>query len=357
MKIFLNLVVATLKDIVRDKMTIFWFILFPVLFMFLFGMIFSGGSGNVNFDLGVVVEQPDFFSQAFLANLGQVEMLTVHHGTLEGELEALGQQKRNAVLVLPQVQFGSDEEIAVPVYYDASNQANKVLIFMLSEIFNHVERGMQNRARIFTVDAKPVQAESLRDVNYLLPGILSMALMQLGLFGSVRLVYLRQKRILKSLEATPLPRTHIVFSEIVIRLLMAAVQTTLIILIGHFVFDVKIVGSWWQVLGAVFFGAAVFVSIGYMLVTFAKTEESGHGIIQVVQFPMMFLSGIFFPLEFLPAFLKPVVRAIPLTYLGDILRSVLIGTPYAFGLTTDLLILGGWLTVSLILAIRFWRWE
>ena len=285
------------------------------LFMFLFGMIFPQ---NVNFDLGVVVEEPDFFAQSFLANLEQVEMLTLFQGSLEDELDALGQRKRNAVLVLPDIQFGPDlfnedqsnESVAIPVYYDASSQANKVLIFMLSEIFNHVERGMQNRARIFTLDAKPVQAESLRDVDYLLPGILAMALMQLGLFGSLRLVYLRERRILRSLGATPLPRTHIVLSEIIIRLLMAAIQTLLIILIGHFVFDVQIMGSWWQVLGAVFFGAAVFVSIGYMLVTFAKTEESGNGIIQVVQFPMMFLSGIFSHWSFCQLF-KPVVRAIP----------------------------------------------
>jgi len=356
MRVFGNLVAATLKDMARDKMTIFWFILFPVLFMFLFGMIFSR-EDTVNFNLGVVVEKPDGFSQMFLANLEQVDMLTLHYGTLDDELDALGRQKRNAVLVLPPVQFGSNEEITIPVYYDAANQANRVLVVMLSEIFTNVERVMQNRARLFVVDAKPVQAEGLRDVDYILPGIMSMALMQLGLFGSIRLVYLREKRVLRSLGATPLPRAHIVFSEIIIRLLMAALQTSLILLIGHFVFNVKILGSWWQVLGTVFFGAAVFVSIGYMLVTFAKTEESGHGIIQVVQFPMMFLSGIFFPMDFIPAFLKPVVRAIPLTYLGDLLRAVTIGSPYAFGLATDLLVLSGWLIVSLVLAIRFWRWE
>jgi len=364
MKIFINLVVATLKDLARDRMAIFWFILFPILFIFLFGMIFSGGAGNVNFDLGIVVEEQGIFAETFIASLKQSEVFTIYQGSLDAELEALAGRRRNAVLALPQIQLGPQfssgdqpSEVIVPVYYDASSQANKVPLFMLGEIFNHVERGIQNRPRIFAIDARPVQSEALSDIDYLLPGILAMALMQLGLFGSLRLVYLRERKVLKSLGATPLPRVQIVFSEIVIRLLMAAIQTSLIILIGHFVFDVQIVGSWWQVLATVLFGAFVFVSIGYMLVTFAKTEESGNGIIQVVQFPMMFLSGIFFQLEFLPPFLAPVVKAIPLTYLGDLLRSVLIGMPYAFGLATDLLVLGGWLIISLILTIRFWRWE
>lgn len=355
MKIFLNLVSATLKDMLRDKMSLFWFILFPVIFMFLFGWIFSGTGSPIHFDLGVVVEGETPLSAALVSSLNAVDVITLHQGTLDDEQDALAEGDRSAVIVLPK--FQGEGSVTIPVYYNAAEQTNHILPLMLGEILNGVERMILRQPQMFVLDVQPIQSEPISDVDYLLPGILAMALMQLGLFGSMRLVYLREKRILRSLGATPLPRIQIVFSEIAVRLLIASVQALLIILIGYFVFDVRLAGSWWQIAAAVFFGAAVFVSIGYMLVSFARTEESANGILQIVQFPMMFLSGIFFPLELLPSVLQPVVKVIPLTYLGDLLRGVLVGIPYNYGPSVSLLVLGAWLIVSFSAAVRFWRWD
>ncbi|KAF0193466.1 MAG: antibiotic transport system permease protein [Bacillota bacterium] len=360
MKIFRNLFVATLKDLARDKMSIFWFLMFPILFIVLFGLIFSGGTDSIDVSLGVVVEDDSPAARMFVENLSQVPGFTIIQGTKEVELAALEKGERSLVLVLPEeiATVGSAAGITIPVYYDAAQQTtNHILLSVISEVFDESERHILQRPRLFNINAQPVQTEPLKNIDFLLPGILGMALMQLGLFGSLRLVSLREKKILKSLGATPLPRTHLILSEVAVRLLMAVVQTVLIILIGRLAFGVTVIGSWWTVLGVVLLGAATFVSIGYMLVSFAKTEESGMGIIQVVQFPMMFLSGIFFPLNALPGFLRPVVRAIPLSYLGDLLRNVMTGEPSEFGISTSILVLGIWLVVSLTAAIRFWRWE
>jgi ABC-2 type transport system permease protein len=73
---------------------------------------------------------------------------------------------------------------------------------------------------------------------------------------------------------------------------------------------------------------------------------------------MMFLSGIFWPIEFAPAWLRPVVNAMPLTYLGDALRQVMLeGSTKLFSLTLDAAVLSAWLLVSLLVAFRFFRWE
>jgi ABC-2 type transport system permease protein len=77
----------------------------------------------------------------------------------------------------------------------------------------------------------------------------------------------------------------------------------------------------------------------------------------MVQFPMMFMSGIFFPVEFMPGFLRPIMSAIPLTYLGDALRHFMLGLPTEFGIARDLSILSVWLFVSLFFAIKRFRWE
>jgi ABC-2 type transport system permease protein len=138
---------------------------------------------------------------------------------------------------------------------------------------------------------------------------------------------------------------------------MALVQTFLIIFIGQTVFKVKIIGSIINVTGLVIRGALTFISLGYMLISFAKSTEGGQGIIQVTQFPMMFLSGIFFPVEIMPDYIKPVVKAIPLTYLGDALRQIMVGASPQHSMQTNIMVLVAWLFVTLILGIKFWKWE
>ena len=80
-------------------------------------------------------------------------------------------------------------------------------------------------------------------------------------------------------------------------------------------------------------------------------------IIQLIQFPMLFLSGIFFPVDFIPGFMRPIVTAVPLTYLGDALRQTMVNATPLHSLAIDMAILAGWLVVCMALAIRFFRWE
>lgn len=112
-----------------------------------------------------------------------------------------------------------------------------------------------------------------------------------------------------------------------------------------------------QVKAVVVLGAATFVSIGYMLVSFGRTEESGQGILQLIQFPMIFLSGIFFPVNVIPGFLQPIIKAIPLTCLGDTLRQVMTGAAPPYNLYTDKTIMLAWLAISVFTAVHFFQWE
>ena len=80
-------------------------------------------------------------------------------------------------------------------------------------------------------------------------------------------------------------------------------------------------------------------------------------IIQIIQFPMLFLSGIFFPIEFMPDFMRPIIAIIPLTYLGDAFRQVMVDATPLYPLSLDIAVLGAWLVVCMILAIKLFRWE
>ena len=148
-----------------------------------------------------------------------------------------------------------------------------------------------------------------------------------------------------------------VSSQVVYRLVLALVQTTIILVIAYFAFDIEVTGSWLLLIGLVLLGTLSFISLGYLAVSRAKTTEGAMPIIQILQFPMLFLSGIFFPVEFFPSFMKPVVNAIPVTYLGDALRQVMVDATPLHSMTTDFAVLGAWLVVCLALAIRFFKWE
>ena len=202
-----------------------------------------------------------------------------------------------------------------------------------------------------------VQTNDLTFISYLVPSILGMSLMQLGVFSAIPLVADREKLILKRLQATPLRRWQLVGSNVLMRLLIAIFQTVIIVGVGSAVFNVEVAGSWLLIGALVLLGSLTFIALGYVIASFAKTEESANGMTSVVQFPLMFLSGTFFPIDAMPDALRTIARAMPLTYLGDGLRQVMVaGTPFS-PLWICFVVLIGWLVVCFGIAARFFRWQ
>ncbi|MCK4260118.1 MAG: ABC transporter permease [Halanaerobiales bacterium] len=360
MKIFKEMFVASVKDMVRDRASLFWFFAFPLIFIFIFGIVFSGG-GDINYYVGVVNESNDPIIAKIVEGINSVPAFNVTTGTKEEELKAIKEGHRNTVLIIPDISVQDlykGETIDIPLYVDGSDTTNnQILTSIFDKVFVGIENNITGKSRLFNIKQQPIQSKQLSNFDYILPGILAMSIMQLGLFGSLRFLSLKEQKIVRGLAVTPLPRNIIISSEFLLRLLMSMVQTFLILFIGQGVFGVTIIGSVFKVAGIVILGALTFISMGYLLISFAKTQESGNGIIQAIQFPMMFLSGTFFPIAIMPDYIKPVVRALPLTYLGDALRQVMIGATPMFSLSTDLLVLVAWLVGCTILAIKFWKWE
>jgi ABC-2 type transport system permease protein len=116
-------------------------------------------------------------------------------------------------------------------------------------------------------------------------------------------------------------------------------------------------GRWAATGFFVVLGSLTFIAIGYVIASFTPTEEAANGVTQVIQLPMLFLSGIFFPIATMGDLLQSVARLLPLTYLGDALRQVMVdGTPFA-PLAVYALVLVAWLVVSFGIAARYFRWQ
>jgi ABC-2 type transport system permease protein len=140
-------------------------------------------------------------------------------------------------------------------------------------------------------------------------------------------------------------------------MLIALVQAVIIVGVGMAFFGVEVTGPWALSIVFVVLGSMAFLALGYVLASFARTEDAANGMTQVVQFPMMFLSGVFFPIDLMPDFLQAIARIIPLTYLADALRQVMVGGAAFAPLGVCALVLTGWLVVCFAIAARTFRWQ
>jgi ABC-2 type transport system permease protein len=146
-------------------------------------------------------------------------------------------------------------------------------------------------------------------------------------------------------------------AQVAWRVTIGLLQAAFFLLVGYLAFKVGVKGNKLLFVGVVTLGTLVFVSLGYLLVGLASSEEGLMAMTQFVNFPLMFLSGGLFPVENVPSFFKPLIAISPLTYLTDALKQLMTSAPPLNPLWLDVAVLGGWLAVLLILAARFWRWE
>lgn len=360
MKAFGNLLVSDLKQFFRQRAAVFFAFGFPLLFMVIFGLAFSG-SQNVNYDIGIVNQDNSIVSGQISQAIQQIPVFTATSGSLDDELASLKNGNIRAVVLIPtgtQDAITAGKAASITVYYDpAQTSSSPIILSVMQQAVDQINRQLTNEPVLIDLTQTAVQAYHLRDIDFLVPGIMAMSILFLGLFGSINIVDRRERKILKRFSATPLSRTTMLYSQVVYRMILVVVQALILIIIAHFFFNVSIVGNWLLLLGFLFLGILAFISLGYMALSRAGSMESAQPIIQLIQFPMLFLSGIFFPVEIMPAFMRPIVNAMPLTYLGDALRQVMVDATPLFPLTTDAAVLGGWLVVCVLLTIRLFRWE
>ncbi len=363
MTALLQLTIANIRSFTRDRAALFWTLAFPLIFVVLFGSIFTGG-GTGKRTLGWVDDDRSAASAQLRSAFAAVPNVTVVDGEQDASLGDMRNGKLDAVLVIPAgygaavAANGSAGPTAVQVYTDPSQSASRgVTLQLVSGVLGQVNLALAGGHPVVGIDERTVQTQNLTFISYLVPSILGMALMQLGIFSSIPLVADREKLILKRLNATPLRRWQLVGSNVLMRLLIGIAQTVIIIAVGSRLYGVQVSGNVVLLAGLVVLGSLAFISLGYVIASFASTEDAANGMTSVVQFPLMFLSGTFFPIDQMPDFLKVVARVLPLTYLSDALRQVMVnGTPFA-PLWVCYAVLLGFLAVCFAISARFFRWQ
>jgi ABC-2 type transport system permease protein len=208
-----------------------------------------------------------------------------------------------------------------------------------------------------TLQEQAVSVHNLRQIDWLTPGMLGMLLMWANLGVGVSLVEWRQRGILRRLAVTPLRSGVLISTQMLARLALSLAQGAALILVAMLVFGVQVTGSWLALGVAVALGALAMQGVGFAVGSFARTPEIANAAFFLISFPMMFLSGSYFPTDSAPAFLTPLIKAMPLTYLNDALRQIINNGASFSGVQTDLLVIAAWLVVAVILATRAFRWS
>jgi len=324
-------------------------------------VIFSGNNDS-KIEVGLVVEDKGAGAAELAQVFRSIGVFKISEGARDEKIAALKKNDLRAVIVLPD---GLSQAVAqkkpatVQVYYDPANQqTSQVVLGITQQVVEQADRRISGAPTLLKVEPQSVQSQQTRFIDFFVPGMLAMAIMQLGLFGTAQpVVQLREQGVLRRLSATPLPRWTILASQVAMRLTIALAQAAIILLIGMLLFKVPMLGSWLALIAFVLLGGAMFIALGYVIAALSKTQESAAGISSILSFPLMFLSGLFFPIDFMPDFLKPVVQVVPLTYLADALRQIMVASNPLHPLALDAGMLAVWLALSVVVSIRFFKWE
>ncbi len=365
MRPLIQLSIANIRSFVRDRAALFWTFAFPLIFVVLFGLIFQGGSTSIK--VGWVDLDGSSGSSTLRAGFASIKGVTLTDGDLASSSELMKTGKVDAILEVPKgygaavIAAGTAGSVPaapvqITVFTDPTQAATGGIVQqVVAGVLGAVNLG--GRPPVVVSQPATIQTQNLNIISYLVPSILGMALMQLGVFAAIPLVADRQKKILKRLNATPLHRWQLVGSNVVMRLIIGIIQTLIIVAVGTALFGLQMTGSLIMLGSLVVLGALAFISLGYVIASFAPTEDAANSMTSVVQFPLMFLSGTFFVIDQMPQPLQVVARFLPLTYLSDALRQVMVNGTAFSPLWVCIAVLVGWTVVCFGISARFFKWQ
>ena len=197
-----------------------------------------------------------------------------------------------------------------------------------------------------------------RYIDFLIPGLIGLNLMGSGMWGvGFAIVSARGKKLLKRFAATPMRRSHYLLSFMLSRLIFLALEVAALVAFARLVFGVVVRGSLIDVAVCAVVGALAFSGLGLLVAARPRTVEGVSGLMNFVMLPMWLLSGTFFSAARFPQWFQPIIKALPLTALNDVLRAVMNdGAPLASH-WTQLAIVLAWGLVSFVVALRIFRWQ
>jgi ABC-2 type transport system permease protein len=231
----------------------------------------------------------------------------------------------DAAIILPE-SADSDSVILIVNTEDEQGVTTQALSGILSDFINKANLAVSGVLSTYQLQFESISSSNaeLNYTDFLLTGMIALSIAQGGMFGMVDLVEMQRKGLIKRLRMTPANMNLFGFSDMVMRLLFSVIQIILLSLIGVFIFGANLYINLPSLVVVFLLGALSFNALGYFFSSFSKTTEAYMGVANITSFVMMFLSGIFIPVETMPQWIQPISNVLPLTYFVEGLRSSMV---------------------------------
>ena len=333
----------------REPEVIFWVFLFPLLLAFGLGIAFRSRPAsipNVAIAAGPGAEAVLQMAQRSPQSL---------RAQIVPEAEALNGFRlgRYDLVIIPGSDAGPGDNRALEYRYDPARLES----VLAREQADNVLQAAAGQTNPLPTSAQASSEPGARYIDFLIPGLLGMNLMNSGMWGvGFALVDYRQRKLLKRYVATPMRRSDFLLALTSSRLVLMIIELGLLLGFGIFVFHMRVAGSWLAIVLLGTLGAAAFAGLGLLTASRAQKIESVSGLINLVMMPMWVFSGVFFSYERFPAVVHPLIRALPLTALNDALRATILEGAPLVAQAGRLAVLLIWTAVSFLLALSWFRW-
>lgn len=372
MKKFIKISIASIKMFFRNRQALFFSLFLPLLIMVIFGLIDFGKMGTTG--LTIYDGENDQASQQFIDGLKKIDALKITTtNNLDSAQDKLEKGDTDVVLGIDAGTFNfnpASESALQPTTYNLqprnvkmylSNgkaQQGQLAVTIINQALDGISHQITQQPTLFTVQTETIVGQNLRYIDFLVPGILAMSLMQMGLFSILFVIVSYKKTgVMRRLLVTPIKAYQFVGAQVVTRLIVSLMQVAVILTVATLAFHVKIIGNYFLLLFLVFWGSVMFLALGFAISSFAKSEESAAPVANLVAMPQMFLGNVFFPIDSMPTWLQGIVKYLPLNYLADACRKVMTEGAGIVTIKNDIYGLIVWSAVFIAAAIVFFRWQ
>jgi ABC-2 type transport system permease protein len=347
---YLHLLMARMLELKREPEVVFWVFVFPLLLAAGLGIAFRNKPADT---IPVAIARQDT-SQPSLWVAGQVQLMLA-----QSTLHTFKPQFVSAEDASNGFRLGKYDLIvevnwkSVRYVYDPARPES---VLARSEV-NDALQSAAGRKDVITTSEVASSEPGSRYIDFLIPGLLGMNLMNSGMWGvGFALVDMRQRKLLKRFVGTPMRRGDFLLALMSSRLVLMVIEIALLLVLGVVFFHMRVLGSLFTITLIGTIGALCFGGVGLLTASRAQKIESVSGLMNLVMMPMWIFSGVFFSYERFPAVVQPLIKALPLTALNDALRaSILEGTPLIHQ-WSRLLIMFLWGGISFLLALKWFRW-
>src|SRR5580658_3303462 len=340
-----HLLMAPMLELKREPEVVFWVFVFPLLLALGLGIAFRNKPADAS-SVAIVAGVEAQKAEALLQSSPQHASFKID--VLDGDAARKGFRLGKYDLVIE-----SDGGGGLRYRYDPARPES----VLAREEVDDALQSAAGRKNVIATSVVTSSDPGSRYIDFLIPGLLGMNLMNSGMWGiGFAIVDMRQRKLLKRFVATPMRRGDFLLALMSSRLILMVIEVGLLLVFGVFAFRMRVLGSLFSIalLGAM--GSLCFGSVGLLTASRARKIESVSGLINLVMMPMWILSGVFFSYERFPAIMQPLIKLLPLTALNDALRATILeGTPLLHQ-WSRLLVLALWGVVCFALALKWFRW-